>query len=267
MPDPTTYSLTFQGSVVNELLTKVSVASGSLLTTESNISGSKIQASSVGASQLATNAVASEHIQDGAVTGAKINNNAELTIVSLTATSSISVDSKPVATQEWTSQNFASRSSVYKLGSTTLQTIAAQSVTTDSNRTYAIQTNASNEMVVNVPWQAGESGSDIHVQQVATTSNKDYRVLLSNDATDSEETDVAHKTTSFKYNPSSSMLKIGSLTATGSIAASTASCTDLTVTNIATISTIKINGHKVFITGTTPSSSGLNTGDIWFDIS
>ncbi len=124
MPDPTIYPLSFQGSVVNELLTKVSVASGTLLTTESDISGSKIQAGSVSASQLATSAVASEHIQDGAVTslkildgavatskildgaitGSKIASNAALTIVSLNATSSIAVDSKPVATQEWVNQ-------------------------------------------------------------------------------------------------------------------------------------------------------------------
>lgn len=268
MPDPTTYLLTFQGSEVQALLAKVSAASsGSLLTTESDISGSKIQVGSVGASQLATGAVASEHIQNGAVTGAKISSSAELTIVSLTATSSIMVDSEPVATQAWVSQNYALNSSIHKLGSTTTQTIAANAVTASSSRTYAVQVNASDEMVVNVPWQAGEPGSDIHVQQTLTTSNKDYRVLLSNDSTDSEETDIAHKATSFKYNPSTSMLKIGNLTATGSIAASTASYTDLTITNVATISAIKIDGHRIFITGTTPSSSGLSTGDIWFDIS
>lgn len=46
-----------------------------------------------------------------------------------------------------------------KLGSDTAQSTAANAVTSTSGRTYAIQTNSSWQMVVNVPWEDSQTGS------------------------------------------------------------------------------------------------------------
>ena len=45
-----------------------------------------------------------------------------------------------------------SAAGIVKLGSSTAQTVAANAVTTQSGRTYAVQTNGSNQLVVNIPW-------------------------------------------------------------------------------------------------------------------
>lgn len=52
-----------------------------------------------------------------------------------------------------------------KLGSDTAQTTAANAVTSDASRTYALQVNASGQAVVNVPWTSGSpGGSNTQIQ-------------------------------------------------------------------------------------------------------
>lgn len=46
-----------------------------------------------------------------------------------------------------------------KLGNATVQTTAANAVTSDASRTYALQVNASGQAVVNVPWTGGSGGT------------------------------------------------------------------------------------------------------------
>ena len=45
-----------------------------------------------------------------------------------------------------------------KLGSNTVQSTAANSVTSTSSRTYAVQKNSSGQLVVNVPWTTSSAG-------------------------------------------------------------------------------------------------------------
>ena len=50
-------------------------------------------------------------------------------------------------------------SGIVKLGSDTDQTVAAEAVSSTSGRTYAVQLNASDQMVVNVPWTGAAAGT------------------------------------------------------------------------------------------------------------
>ena len=81
-----------------------------------------------------------------------------------------------------------------KLGSDTVQSTAANSVTSTASRTYAVQKNSSGQLVVNVPWSTtsvtipsnlvlydnskysyGNSGSWTFYQKAATTNKCDIR--------------------------------------------------------------------------------------------
>lgn len=65
----------------------------------------------------------------------------------------------------------ASTAGVVKLGSATVQSEAANTVTATSNRTYAVQTNSTGGLVVNVPW----AGSVYNAGEGLTLDSNTFR--------------------------------------------------------------------------------------------
>lgn len=85
---------------------------------------------------------------------------------------------------EWTADDLVLRSAtaadagVVKLGSDTVQTVAANAVTATASRSYAVQKNSSGQMVVNVPWTDANTvythpsgDGNLHVPATGTANN------------------------------------------------------------------------------------------------
>lgn len=108
-----------------------------------------------------------------------------------------------------------------KLGSSTVQSEAAQLPSAEEGKTYPIQKNSSGQLVVNVPWQ-NTPGADTKVTQKATSSNGTFNILLAQTAGNtSEETGSVNKAPGLTYNPSTKALSTGgALTASGAVTGS-----------------------------------------------
>ena len=116
----------------------------------------------------------------------------------------------------------SSQYGVVKLGSSTTQSVSANSVTSTASRTYAVQLNSSGQMVVNVPWETSSGGSSVSFTQIQTSGTQIGTITI-----DGTSTSI--------YAPSAS------------------SSSDVNVTN-----TVSTSSSNVYITGT--SSSSTNTG-------
>jgi len=114
---------------------------------------------------------------------------------------------------------------VVKLGSDTEQTVNAETVSATSGRTYAVQLNSSDQMVVNVPWSA-DAASTVTVADANGTDADHYLVMTTSTSGDA---DMKVDSATLKYNPDSDTLTVGNLTVEGTT--TTIDTTNLAVTD------------------------------------
>lgn len=124
--------------------------------------------------------------------GSEIISNTASTAVNFAAGTNISLTNTP-GTGTITISNTASAPSsatsstegLVKLGSDTVQTEAAQAVSSTADRSYAVQVNSSGQMVVNVPWTGGSSVTLYHHTIKAYLSSANTYWVFEIDSTDS----------------------------------------------------------------------------------
>lgn len=109
-----------------------------------------------------------------------------------------------------------------KLGSSTVQSDAAQSPSSEKGKTYPIQKNSNGQLVVNVPWQNAQSSDTKVTQNAVGSTNGSFNILLAQTAGNtSAETGVVNKAMNLTYNPSTKALSTGgAVTASGSVTGS-----------------------------------------------
>ena len=65
---------------------------------------------------------------------------------------------------------------VVKLGSSTVQSTAANSVTSTSSRTYAVQKNSSGQLVVNVPWTTSSASIPSDLAKIVDSGSSNIKI-------------------------------------------------------------------------------------------
>lgn len=118
--------------------------------------------------------------------------------------------------------------------------------------------------VTNAVTQAIKLPKDSMVQQfLDNTSNKKYRLLLSNTDSNYSETTISRKSDNLTYNPSTNTLSVGNITTTGTITSRGLQCDgDLSVAGISASqikATGKISGSGAGITNLNASNIKLGT--------
>lgn len=108
-----------------------------------------------------------------------------------------------------------------------------------------------------------DSNVDTKVTQNNTTTNSDYRILLSTSANDDAETNTINKNTNLRYNPSTNTLSTGNITGTGNLnITGNANLNSETYAASITAGSLLVNGNANFVqipTAPTPVATSNDT--------
>jgi hypothetical protein len=106
--------------------------------------------------------------------------NAVSTTASRTYGLQLNGNDQAVVNVPWTDTTYAKATAtvlgLVELGDNTVQTVAANAVSTTASRSYAVQLNAADQMVVNVPWVDTDTNTTYSISSVTTTGGAFLRL-------------------------------------------------------------------------------------------